>query len=74
LKLRSQFKELENPSAQNSRTVKDLAAATHWPTLEHTVKKPAWARQNHAIAGREKTVEKLYFSMFEMEVLFKRHA
>src|SRR5215467_9495305 len=35
LKLRPQLRELENPSAQNSRTVKDLAAATHWPTPEH---------------------------------------
>src|SRR6516165_1256712 len=29
LKLRSHFEELENPSAQNSRTVKNLTAATH---------------------------------------------
>src|SRR5262249_22285873 len=29
LKLRAHFEELENPSAQNSRTVKNLTAATH---------------------------------------------
>jgi hypothetical protein len=73
LKLRPQLRELKNPSAQDSRTVRNLAAATHWPILEYNGERNArqkaqrWARQNHAMAHQEKTVEKLFFPMFAME-------
>jgi hypothetical protein len=70
LNLRSQLDELENPSAQNSRTVENLAADTHWPILEHNRERkrrrePRMSLPKHAMADREIIGEDYFFLCLE---------
>ena len=68
--IRSQLDELENPSAQNSRTVENLAADTHWPILEHNRERkrrrePRMSLPKHAMADREIIGEDYFFLCLE---------
>jgi len=77
LKLRPQFRELKNPSAQNSQTVKNLAAATHWSTPRtQSPKENARREPNIGLAKimQWQTTKRQWKIIFSGDVLSTRNA